>query len=313
MSGLTNNHRPAPGTRRGMAIRPAGPPILVGDDGSSRGRDAIALGRHVAELLDAPIEVVSVHPYTPLSSRIGGEGWTAMTAAEAEAALERAQRALAGRDGVTYRRFAASSPVLGLDLAAEEAEAEMIVVGSTGRGRLGRLLPGTTADQLFAHARCPVAIAPVGYADRATRTGVVGVAYDDGPESRDALTYARRLCDASGATLRLVGVFDSASYAVAPRSYGAPADAEHARDRAYVRLEKVVGELPCAAEAQFLEGAPADRLAEASAHLDLMVVGSHGRGVLRRAVLGSVSSELVAHAACPVVVVPRGTLPTPAT
>jgi nucleotide-binding universal stress UspA family protein len=39
---------------------------------------------------------------------------------------------------------------------------------------------------------------------------------------------------------------------------------------------------------------------------DLVVVGSHGRGVLKRMVVGSVSEHVVHHASCPVLVVPRG-------
>ena len=39
--------------------------------------------------------------------------------------------------------------------------------------------------------------------------------------------------------------------------------------------------------------------------MDLLVVGSRGYGPLRRVLLGSVSSELMHSAPCPVMVVPR--------
>ena len=287
--------------------REAARPIVVGDDGTARGRDAIAVGRLLADLSGAPIQVVTVHPYTPLSSRMEHDGWTSMTAASARQALERARRELAGRDDVDFRRVAASAPVLGLDLAAEEAEAQMIVVGSTGRGAVGRLLPGTTAEQLFAHARLPVAVAPAGYAERLrSRTLRIGVGYDDERESRDALTVATALAVRAGTPLRLIGVFDPAACGTpgVRRMYGEPADREEARDRAFARLERAAAGVP-GAQSRFLEGRPAVRLAEASNDVDLMVVGSHRRGALRRALLGSVSSELVEHTRCPVVVVPR--------
>ena len=55
-----------------------------------------------------------------------------------------------------------------------------------------------------------------------------------------------------------------------------------------------------------LEGDAASELAEASAELDLLVLGSRGYGPSAAVLLGSVSRALVRSAACPVVVLPRG-------
>lgn len=57
-------------------------------------------------------------------------------------------------------------------------------------------------------------------------------------------------------------------------------------------------------EGRLVEGHPASILIDASAHADLLVVGSRGHGGFVGALLGSVSHRCVAHAACPVVVVP---------
>jgi nucleotide-binding universal stress UspA family protein len=56
-------------------------------------------------------------------------------------------------------------------------------------------------------------------------------------------------------------------------------------------------------EKRLMEGAPGDVLVAAAADADLVVVGSHGRGGLARALLGSVSHHVVKHSPCPVVVV----------
>lgn len=53
-----------------------------------------------------------------------------------------------------------------------------------------------------------------------------------------------------------------------------------------------------------IEGNPARALLAASDDADLLVVGSRGHGAFVRALLGSVSHQVVAHAGCPVVVVP---------
>jgi nucleotide-binding universal stress UspA family protein len=56
-----------------------------------------------------------------------------------------------------------------------------------------------------------------------------------------------------------------------------------------------------------LGGRPKDLLEEESRVADLLVVGSRGRGAVRGMLLGSVSQYLIAHATCPVVVVPSHT------
>ncbi len=51
------------------------------------------------------------------------------------------------------------------------------------------------------------------------------------------------------------------------------------------------------------EGSPGDVLVDAAADADLVVVGSRGRGGIKSALLGSVSSHVAHHAPCPVVIV----------
>jgi nucleotide-binding universal stress UspA family protein len=56
------------------------------------------------------------------------------------------------------------------------------------------------------------------------------------------------------------------------------------------------------------EGDPGDVICQMAAAeaVDLIVVGSHGKGWARRAILGSVSQHVLAHALCPVLVVQHG-------
>jgi nucleotide-binding universal stress UspA family protein len=89
-----------------------------------------------------------------------------------------------------------------------------------------------------------------------------------------------------------------------------PADTdvlEQARQAAEELTGKVTSQLgdarPTSVKVRAVNGFPAQELIEASRDADLIVVGSRGGGGFARLTMGSVSSQVVHHAHCPVVVV----------
>src|SRR5205823_3843807 len=76
-----------------------------------------------------------------------------------------------------------SSVHRGLHQLARERRADLLVVGSCSRGKLGRLLFGNDTISALKGAPCAVAIAPRGYASSTRRLGVVGIGSDGSPES----------------------------------------------------------------------------------------------------------------------------------
>ena len=70
-------------------------------------------------------------------------------------------------------------------------------------------------------------------------------------------------------------------------------------------VKKLLSEKGIAAETMVLEGNPADVICDRAIHMgfDLVVVGSSGKQATERAVIGSVSSRVVANAPCSVLVV----------
>ncbi len=98
----------------------------------------------------------------------------------------------------------------------------------------------------------------------------------------------------------------------------APADYYPAEEESRTQAEKATQELVNQAverrgappdvpvTVRALSGAAADELINASEDADLLVVGARGAGGFARLVMGSVSTQVVHHALCPVVVVPAG-------
>jgi nucleotide-binding universal stress UspA family protein len=202
------------------------------------------------------------------------------------------------------------SPARGLQHAAENRNAVLITLGASHRSGLGRVFPGGTAERLMSGSPCPVAIAPSGYADQPRRLLTVGCAFDGSPESRAALAWTQSLARASGARVRVITVHEPLA-SVAPGFQGLPMIAEDGALRDYRRrvLREAARELEgdgLEVESGLLTGNAKPVLEEESTRLDLLVTGSRGYGPARAVLLGSVSGDLVRHAACPVVVLPRG-------
>jgi len=84
-------------------------------------------------------------------------------------------------------------------------------------------------------------------------------------------------------------------------------DQEKARQAAEELTLKAASQLgeakPASVTVRAIIGFPAEELIKASGHADLLVVGSRGAGGFTKLIVGSVSSQVVHHATCPVVVV----------
>jgi nucleotide-binding universal stress UspA family protein len=85
-------------------------------------------------------------------------------------------------------------------------------------------------------------------------------------------------------------------------------DATKERQAAEEMTAKVTSQLgeaqPASVTVRAVIGFPSTELIEASRKADVLVVGSRGAGGFAKLVAGSVSSQVVHHAHCPVVVVP---------
>jgi nucleotide-binding universal stress UspA family protein len=273
--------------------------VLVGVDGASGGRDAIALGRALVDP-GGSLTLVHVLPEVGGWLYVAPSGLSEGEREDSERILAEA-RAEAGGDADTLS-LAAASAGRGLHVQAEAQDADAIVVGSSSRGILGRATLGDDTREALNGAPCAVAIAARGFAPIEQRTALIGVAYNESPESEQALAVARELATRRGARVR---VFEVVSYPASFYVGTAPVIYVEAISDAVAgareRLAKLQG-----VEAEVAQGVPGEELARFGDEVDLLVCGSRGYGPIRRLVLGSTSNYLERHARCSLLVTPRG-------
>ncbi|WP_312180276.1 universal stress protein [Arthrobacter sp.] len=138
--------------------------IVVGVDGSALSLIALRTAHRLAGLLQCHIQAVTVWSYpVALAVPIASTEWTPRV--EAESALDETLQEAFGPDlpkGLT-KTAVAGQPVQVLVEASRDAE--MLVVGSRGRGGFAGLLLGSVSSAAAAHAHCPVLIVHPGERD----------------------------------------------------------------------------------------------------------------------------------------------------
>jgi nucleotide-binding universal stress UspA family protein len=273
--------------------------VLVGVDGRSGGRDAVALAAQLGTR-DGPLTLTRVFAGLYMPSHAITPGMVEEERAAAEADLEQA-RAEAGVDA-TLVLAEALTPAQGLLEQAEELEADLLVLGSSHRGPWGRAMLGDDTRTALDGAPCAVAVAPKGYAGAARPFATIGVGFDGSPESVAAVEVARRLAERTNARIRAHEVVSIPSYSytgvVGPIFEGVDQMVEEAAARA--------GALP-GVDGSAEYGLPGEELAAFSAEVDLLIVGCRRYGPLHRVISGSTARYLQRHARGPLLVLPRGT------
>lgn len=249
-------------------------PILVAVSEGDEAQSAIDLGVMAARLLGAPLVLVGVVVSVAPGGATVVPGWTPAadrTMLRDYVARELHRHADAVPDDVpcTIHVETAASALHGIEIAVEETEAQLLVVGASHLGPFARAARGDVGAGAIRHAGCSVLIAPEG----------AGPGLDTPP------------------TRIVAGSDDSAGAEVAV------ALARQVAIRAGAELEVVRAE----------DGEAASALVEASRRCDLLVLGAerpHGLAALHAR---HVSTAVLHHARCPVLVVPVGArVPAPA-
>jgi nucleotide-binding universal stress UspA family protein len=280
--------------------------IIVGVDASERSLDAVAFARDVARATGGQVLLAAAYPYAPVPARVSAAQIEEYLGQDALERLAIAREALGDSVPVSEHAIADPHPARALHGLAEEAGAALIVVGSSHRSGLRRVMLGSTATRVVHDSPCPVAIVPRGYAEGEHGLARIGCAFDTSPEAEAALAAAVDAATALGAPLQVIRAFDPTSV----EQTGAEAE-RAAREE----LEAAVAahHAPAGAQAMLMDGLAGDVLVKASEGLDLLFAGSRGYGPGRGVLLGSVTQRLTGDAACTVIVLPRGAAPGTAT
>ena len=282
--------------------------IVVGIDGSPASNAAVcwaareAAMRHVrltvVHLVNAMVPTV---PQLPVSA--GVAVWQEEEGRQVlERAVKIAEEAVQADDGIEINsEMRCAPPVPALVNMSDDAD--MVVVGSNGRGALARLLLGSVSSSVVRTARCPVAVirdedplmphpmqAPVlvGIDGSPASELATAIAFDEASRRGVELIALHAWSDVQ--VLELPGFDWQAVKAEAERSL-----AERLAGWQERYPDVIVNRLVVCDQ-------PSRQLIEKSESAQLVVVGSHGRGGLSGLLLGSVSNAVVHSARMPVIV-----------
>lgn len=191
-------------------------------------------------------------------------------------------------------------------LREQSAGADLLVVGARGHGGFRGLLLGSVSQRCALHTTIPLAVVRPHVTEAASNRVVVGI--DGSKSSHKALAWALDEARARQAPVTVVHAWLPAMFGAT--EFAAPvlglqtfeATAKRIVDEALAasNVDGLAGQV----DTSVVEGGAPRAILHAADDASLIVVGTHGRGAVAGMLLGSVSQQVLHHAACPVVIVP---------
>lgn len=292
------------------------PRVVVGYDGSEQARLAVrwaageaatgGRGLTVVEVVDWPVTTGTVPPAAQMMPPGGTllDDQTLHHQAERQltTVIEELRETRPDLEVEPTVEFGRAAEVL----ASVAGERDLVVIGSSGRTALPRMLLGSTAAELVHTCDRPIVVVrdtegpPV-------RGGRVVVGVDGESTSERAIAFAFDFAARHRCELAAVYAWSNLPVdALEPMGVWDEDPAEVRRDGEVLLAQSLVAyqeRYPDVAVRRVVSiDRPAHALIEQAEGAALLVVGSHGRGAVRSVLVGSVSHAVIYHAPCPVAV-----------
>ncbi|MFI0239979.1 universal stress protein [Streptomyces sp. NPDC016845] len=295
-------------------------PVVAAVDGSDDSKRALEWALADAARRGVELRIVHVRQYAP---RLQAD---VLVAGPDEPADDRVigdvRKALEAREGLPPLEFISRDGLPAAVLPEMSAEAQLLVLGSRGRGGFASLLLGSNGVAAARDAHCPVVVVPppgrAVHGDTPVPPGprvVVGLQPDEAADPDETvLGFAFEHAARGGARLQVVAAYPWPVLAWSAFGDFAPTtvDQEAAEQETLRLAEAAVTERrkshpDVEVDLYVAPGDAAGHLVANSRDADLVVVGRHRRRFTRPApILGSVTQAVLLHAASPVAIVPPG-------
>lgn len=299
--------------------------ILIPVDGSSFSQAAVAFVASRAGLIAAHPEVELLNVQYPVSARVMRAAGSGLVndyqASEASTVLKPCVATLK-RAGIKARtQFFIGSPGTAVGKAANAHGADLIVMGSHGHTGFKSVLLGSVTQAVLASCTTPVLVVRDDAAPKRESLRV-GLAVDGGKYGLAAAKFVVKHRELFGLqpSITLMHVVPDLLGLVMPGLLGTkpvpnfePEQVEAMQQGAFEQAVAAPKKLLEAAglkvtEVRLIGNHPGDEIAVyvKKNKLDMLVMGSHGRGALQSITLGSVSTRVAATSRVPLLLIRKG-------
>ncbi|MDX1501741.1 MAG: universal stress protein [Thermoanaerobaculia bacterium] len=233
--------------------------------------------------------------------------------AAARGRLERAADSARERGVVVSAELRLGIPSETVLEAAEESQADLVVIGTRGLTGIQHLLLGSTAERVVQRSVCPVLTVHPGDVDRHRPVRKIVLPTDFSAASDHAVETTLellrpRLDDAELVLLHVYHLpFEYTAYGTVPTALDYFKDVEGSAQERLEELAEPLRGRGLTVHTSAREGYPPEVIVEAAEELeaDLLALGTHGRSGLAHLLLGSTAERVVQRAPCPVLTVRR--------